>query len=142
MTPKQRKQLAAILLKEGEDGWRVEIKHTVEPFGWFDMHLDHIVDLLRFRYRAIRTERVTTRTPLPVEHYKRGMEVATDRLEYIALGYYTHTQIKVHSLLQSLESLSIESITKWRWPNETEWKPAYTETVEEREVEVLTVDGL
>lgn len=143
MTPTQRRQLANILLKEGEEGWRVEVTPNMEGREFWElMKPDHYIRAIGFKYRAVRIERTPTRTPLPIEHYRRGMEVATDRLEYVVLGHESYTALTVHSRSESINILRCERIEKWRWPNETEWKPAFTETVEEKIVETLIVEGL
>lgn len=144
MTPKQRKQLAQILLKEGEDGWRVERQC---PNLWRENDSDHTIDCNLWRYRAIRTERVTTRTPLPIEHYKAGMLVKLNSgVQAVVLRRMGVTVFMWESEHQtgygSTHYTELRDIAHWRWPNETEWKPAFTETVEERVVQTLTVEGL
>lgn len=129
MTPLQRKQLAQILLKEGEDGWRVEHTDFNVIDAWRPILSNHFVDGSKWRYRAIHIERLPKRTPLPIEHYRRGMEVLID------------SDTSAWLVLRA-DFVKVSKITNWRWPNETEWHPAFTETVEEREVERLEVDGL
>jgi hypothetical protein len=146
MTPTQRKQLANILLKEGEDGWRVYLKHIVNPMEWFAMPSDHTINRFKYTYRAVRIERIPTRTPLPIEHYKRGMEVLvfehSGAFLVIEIRHETGWVVAVLKNLISPSYYAPSRIIKWRWPNESEWKPAYTETIEEREVERLEVEGL
>ena len=143
MTPTQRRQLAQILLKEGEEGWRVE---NADLNGrhrnrWDVMRENHAVDTIGWRYRAVRIERTPTRTPLPIEHYRRGMEVKSQiglaEVERLVVGV-THGCI----ILETSDLTDAKELSHWRWPNETEWKPAFTETVEEKIVETLIVEGL
>lgn len=144
MTPTQRKQLANILLKEGEEGWRVERESNKV---WREAESDHAIDCYLFRYRAVRIERVPTRTPLPIEHYKCGsvVTIAGQSDAFLVIGIRPETGwivvLPENQLSQSYH-YSPSRISKWRWPNETEWKPAFTETVEERVVETLIVEGL
>lgn len=137
MTPLQRKQLVQILLKEGEEGWRIECKRKEGDFDWRYIGPNHQVDCMVFIYRAVRIERVPTRTPLPIEHYKWGMVVKHRGSEWLVLGVDTF-----NLLLQYGKFVYPDAITEWRWPNETEWRPAFTETVEEKIVETLIVEGL
>lgn len=147
MTPLQRKQLAQILLKEGEEDWRVENadlngRHRDK---WDVVRENHAVDTIGWRYRAVRIERVPTRTPLPIEHYKRGMEVLIDRDTNVWLVLRVANNGKHVKLLLGDDytcHIKAANVTSWRWPNETEWHPAFTETVEEKIVETLIVEGL
>lgn len=144
MTPKQRKQLAAILLKEGDDGWRIERKHIRNGEPWLNIDSEHLIDCYQFQYRAVRIERIPTRTPLPIEHYKRGMEVrlAAILTPYLVLGQLSPAILTCSRIDTSSVGLPVLDVAQWRWPNETEWHPAYTETIEEREVDRLEVEGL
>ena len=92
-------------------------------------------------YCAVRIEKTTIRTPLPIEHYRRGMEVRTSELEGIVAVATPCQFLSVLSLKLAIRPVESVCVTHWRWPNESEWKPAFTETVEEREVERLEVVG-
>ena len=140
MTPTQRKQLAQIPLKECEENWRVECKHYHSPL-WVQPASDHTVDCSLYKYRAVRIELIPIRTPLPIEHYRRGMEVAL-RIGLAAIDRLVVGVDHGGIILETAELTDVKRVSKWRWPNETEWKPAYTETVEEKIVETLIVEGL
>lgn len=141
MTPTQRKQLAQILLKEGEEGWRIECKRKEGDFDWRYIGPNHQVDCMVFIYRAVRIERTPTRTPFPIEHYRRGMEVKSHvglaEVERLVVGL-----INGCIILETADLTHVKMVSHWRWPNETEWKPAYTETIKEKIVETLVVEGL
>ena len=93
-------------------------------------------------YCAVRIDKVVTRTPLPVEHYKRGMEVKLRNIQEGLVLANTHQTIAVWDVNLALGvRFNLSSVTHWRWPNESEWKPAFTETTEEKEVERLEVEG-
>lgn len=144
MTPAQSKQAAAIMQKHGEEGWRIEYKHRGDP----TLHWGSVAESLMWNWyaanhRAVRIERVPTRTPLPIEHYKRGMEVQFEgAYDYIILGDNGDNLKVILARIGGTWPADYRGIKKWRWPNETEWHPSYTETVEEREVETLIVEGL
>ena len=145
MTPTQSKQAAAIMQKHGEEGWRIEYKHRGDP----TLHWGSVAESLMWNWyaanhRAVRTERTPTRTPLPIEHYRRGMEVKNE-CEVVALVVDLRLDGSIEIAWKGQSSSVIRKtnhFTAWRWPNETEWQPAFTETVEEREVETLIVEGL
>lgn len=142
MTPTQRRQLANILLKEGEENWRVERRH-VDGWQWGIPGSDHDVDHYQFRYRAVRIERTPTRTPLPIEHYKTGMMVKLNCGNQCLIIADGGPSRRVWDLYATEPThYPNTAFSAWRWPNETEWKPAYTETVEERVVQTLIVEGL
>lgn len=140
MTPAQSKQAAAIMQKHGVDGWRIENHHGSEIGPWKPV-ADPWWNWIYQVYRAVRIERTPTRTPLPIEHYKRGMEVKSQ----IGLGEVERLVVGLINgciILETADLTHAKMVSHWRWPNETEWHPAYTETVEERVVETLIVEGL
>ena len=128
------------MLKHGQDGW--EIKYRDRPSMQYLRTDRPAWNWNRCEYIAIRVEKTTIRTPLPTEHYKRGMEVKLQNLqEGLALDI-THLTLAVWDANLALGvRYNPSSVTHWRWPNESEWKPAYTETTEEKEVERLEVVG-
>lgn len=142
MTPLQRKQLANILLKEGEEGWSIQRQRLGTNQPWETIPDCHVIDCCAFRYRAVRIKRTPIRTPLPIERYKRGMEIANGPCICLVAENSGSNTVRVLYPDETLEDLLISVITLWRWPNETEWKPAFTETVEESVVETLIVEGL
>ena len=125
------------MFKHGEPGWRIEFKPSCSAKQWAEAS-----DLMWFwgdyNYRAVRIEKVVTRTPLPIEHYRRGMEV---RIQGCCLDFLVSRTEAMNLILENGWVGDICNITHWRWPNESEWYPAYTETVQEKEVERLEVEG-
>lgn len=128
------------MLKHGQDGW-IHRRRLREGGLW---HLDESPswDWVGYVYCAVRIEKITTSTPLPIEHYRRGMEVRTHS-GMSALVLHDGPESGQIRCAWSASVGYIEpcKITQWRWPIETEWHPAYTETFEEREVERLEVEG-
>jgi len=134
------------MFKHGEPGWRIEYrcKYPKAP-SWAELR-DPEWNWCVADHRAVRIEKVVTRTPLPIEHYRRGMEVlyGIDSNVWLVLGS-TPNKDCIGAVCgmnpQTQRTFQKQDITHWRWPNEAKWKPAYTEATEEREVERLEVEG-
>jgi len=137
MTPQQSHARAQIMLKHGEPGWRIESRLRNVDNPWVPTS-DPCWKWEVWDYRAVRIEKTPKRTPLPIEHYKRGMEV---RIHGCCLDFLVSRSEVMNLVLENGWVGEACTVTRWRWPNETEWHPAYTETVEEREVEKLEVEG-
>jgi hypothetical protein len=124
MTPKQSHEAASIMLMHDEPGWVIQ-NRPVANTQWLDCGTDPIWNFYTTEYRAVRYK--TKRVPLPIEHYKVGMFVQTLHKERLVLETIPlNSQISIYCggcdiLVRS------DQITAWRWPNETEWHPAYTE---------------
>ena len=141
MTPQQSHRRAEIMLKHGLPGWRIKNKRLDATIPWFYTS-DPVWRWDLCDYVAVRVEKTTIRTPLPIEHYKRGMEVKLHNLqEGLVLANTPQTIAVWDANLAIGARYNPSSVTEWRWPNESEWKPAFTETVEEKEVERLEVEG-
>jgi len=142
MTPQQSHARAAIMLKHGQEGWMIEYRcrySKAPPWaelkdpGWNWHATDH---------RAVRIEKNTIRTPLPIEHYRRGMELQLASGAFILVLRDGSAEWPLLCAWgASVGGVELSKVSHWRWPHETEWHPAYTETTKEREVERLEVEG-
>jgi len=132
------------MLKHGEPGWRIEFKPSCSAKQWAEAS-DPMWFWGDYNYRAVRIEKTIVRTPLPIEHYKRGMEVKISDIcgTSITVGTKSETGwiVVIFRYDSPISYYAPSRIEKWRWPNESEWHPAFTETTEEREVERLEVEG-
>lgn len=151
MIPKQSHARAQIMLKHGEPGWihrrrlndPTRNSNSQQPWKACDQPL---WDWALNEYCAVRIEKTTIRTPLPIEHYRRGMEVMIDGKQetclVLARNQFSVFAVRTIGIRMNVGDWEpFTRIHRWRWPNETEWHPAFTETTEEREVEKLEVEG-
>jgi len=138
MTPEQSHQRAQIMLKHGQEGWIIQFRYK-GGLAW-SLGLDPTWKWEVYDFRAVRIDKTPKRTPLPIEYYKRGMEVKTD---IDGMGIILFVNVGADQIWcgwsHSASYVVLERIVAWRWPHETEWKPAYTEVVEEKVVECLEV---
>ncbi len=146
MSPAQSKQAAAIMQKFGDDGWMIEAANvggcpkwlptTCPSWNWQDR-----------LYRAVCTERLATQRHLPIEHYKRGMEIHFADANRLlirdgAKGENELGQTIANLVFDGGGLIPVGCVKRWRWPHESKWHDAYTETIAARVVKTLVVDGL
>ena len=138
MTPQQSHRRAEIMFKHGHDGWRIYSKLLGVRNAWVETS-DPCWRWDLWEYCAVRIEKTIVRTPLPIEHYRTGMlvRVGVEPGQCGVVFCVFNKTVEWVTTTGSHISSRFGDITHWRWPNETEWHPAYTETVEEREVERL-----
>lgn len=129
MTSKQRKQLAAILLKEGEQGWVIERLGKLTKI-WNIVNNLHEVDCSSYRYRAVG--------PRKRVDLKRGMEVK--KASGLVGLLLTDQQEPEYIFLWcdgGVSTRPASPFTHYRWPNlETDWLPI------EGESEIISMEGV
>jgi len=129
------------MLKHGQEGWRIESRLRNVDNPWVSTS-DPCWKWEVWDYRAVRIEKTTIRTPLPIEHYQRGMELQLASGAFILVLRDGSAEWPLLCAWgASVGGVDLGKITHWRWPNETEWHPAYAETTEEKDVERLEVDA-
>lgn len=135
MTPTQSHKKAAIMLKHGVDGWRIEKQGGTREL-W---RIDTDPDWIRYaEYRAVRIERTPCkRVPLPWLTVHCGMVVRVEPQKCITYLVHFVSDTKAASGPFKFEKSDLIYI-EYLSPS-GEWLPMWTEEPgEERVVEILS----
>jgi len=142
LTPQQSHQRADIMLKHGQEGWVIYRRLRYAGDGVRRLDECPLWDWVHEDYRAVRIEKTHVRTPLPIEHFKRGMELQLASGAFILVLRDGSAEWPLLCAWgASVGGVELSKVSHWRWPHETEWHPAYTETTEEKWVERLEVES-